>query len=526
MVRFLGDLREQEIDACIEYRKVRVFTIASFPIDYWFTPFIILVGAVKATVWKDGLDPVGVWIALSFLRTITDPLYFLLQAWGIFGAVGACAGRIQDFLLQDERVDIRQLKELAATSGKAERNEKEKVHDGMPETQPSSLTDEEAMHSPCIILEDVSVAANEAEKFVLKDLSFSIPASRLTIIIGPVGSGKSVLVKSLIGEITPSGGNIYATSLKMGYCDQSAWLPDGSIQDAVTMYSELDQARYDEVINACALTRDIRELGGDQARIGSNGAKLSGGQRQRLALARALYSSCPIIIADDVLSALDHRTAMHVFNAVFASDGMLKKQGRSAVLVAHEHAWLPSADQVVSLRCDGQPAAIHRGKEAIRLFSETEGVAISAAFLSRHEEEDEKPIEKLSDPDQDLEYAREDEKRSAYKPDLTLYKYMFKSISGKLIITSVGFIMLYAFAEYCPSLYIRLWSGYSPQKVDYVWGMLGFMFASIGIAFVQAWFYQFNVMPKISRQSHATFTRSVFGYVATILFFCCSDSYN
>lgn len=520
IMRFLNNLREREIEASLGYRKVRIATVASYSIHYWFAPFIVLVGAVKVTVWKDGLDPVGVWVALSFARGISEPMMYILQGSALLGGVSACIRRIQDFLLQDERIDARQLKDFTAGSSKTEWTEKEKKmqeEDDATEGQPLSLTGEGTTHNPCIVLENLSVAANEADAFVLKDLSFSIPANKLTVIIGPVGSGKSVLAKTLIGEIMPAGGSIYISSLQMAYCEQNPWLPNVSIQDAITMHSVPDKARYDAVIEACALGRDIQELGSDQARIVSSGSKLSGGQRQRLALARALYSTCPIIVADDVLSALDQRTAMHVFKSVFDSDGMLKKQGRTSILVAHERAWLPSADQVVSLRCDGQPATIYRGKEAIRVFSETEGVVISAAFLSHAKEEEEKPVEKLPASDQALEYALEDEKRAAYKPELSLYIYLFKSVSTTMAILSISFTMIYGFSACAPDLYIRLWVGYSPQKTDYVWGLLGFMLVCMSLAFCNSYFFAFKVIPVISRRTHATFTHSVFGYVASLL---------
>lgn len=428
--------------------------------------------------------------------------------------------RTQEFLVQDERVDIRQVKDFAATS---EATVDEKGEKCVTETQQLSLAQDGVMCSPCLVLENVSVAAKEAEGFVLKDLSFSIPTNRLTIIIGPVGSGKSVLAKTLIGEIEPTG-SIYASSLQMAYCDQNTWLPDGSMQDAITMHMglELDEARYNAVIEACALGIDIQELGGSQTRIGSNGSKLSGGQKQRLALARALYSSCPIIVADDVLSALDKRTSMHVFKAVFAGDGMLNRQGRTAILVAHERAWLSSADQVVSLHCNGQPAAVYQGQEAIRVFSETEGVEISASYLAHGEEE--KPSDKSDAPDIVLEEALEAEELSAYKPDLSLYRYLFRSVSIILVIVYVSLTMIWGFAQRGPELYIRLWAGLAPQKTDYVWGMFGFMFVSMILSLFSAGVFAFSLTPKIARQTHATFTQSVFG--ATLSFLTSTGSGN
>lgn len=517
ITRFLNGLREQEIASSMAARKIRILNIMSYPINYWFTPFIALVAAVKLTVWKGGLDPVGVWVALSFMNTIRAPMWFLLQAWGIVGAVNACVVRIQDFLLQEERVDIRQLTDFS-TSDKLHLNDppentgagsKEKT-DNATELESTALINGDVC-SPCISLQNVSVPAKETDRFVLKDLTFSIPERKLTLIVGAVGTGKSVLTKTLIGEITPTG-TIYVSSLKMGYCDQNTWLPDSTIQDAITMHAELDKTRYNAVIEACALESDIRDLGGSQVSIGSNGSKLSGGQRQRVALARAIYSSCSIIVADDVLSALDKRTAMHVFKEVFDTDGLLKREGRAAIMVAHERAWLSSADQVVVLKANSSPATVYQGRDAIDAFAKTEGATIDMNYLAPLEEKK----ESSGVVDRTLEYARQDEKQAAYKLDISLYRFLYNSVPTPLVVASIVFVMIYGFGERCPELYVRLWSGYSPQKTDYVWGMFGLMFVSIGLARFNGSVFQLRVVPKISRQTHDTFTGSVFGYVSLL----------
>lgn len=519
ITRFLNGLREKEIAASMPARRVRIMNVMSYPINYWFTPFIALVGAVKLTVWKGGVDPVGVWVALSFMTHIRRPMWFLLQGWGIVGAANACIQRIQEFLLQEERVDIRQLMDASASNEMTSNYPSEMAQDVVlektdtagTEKVSAAFTDDETFR-PCISLQNVSVSAKETGRFVLKDLNFSIPERRLTLVVGPVGAGKSVLTRALIGEIIPTG-SIYVSSLKMAYCDQNTWLPDSSIQDAITMHSDLDKPRYDTIIEACALESDIRDLGGDHVRIGSNGSKLSGGQRQRVALARAIYSSYPILVVDDVLSALDKRTAMHVFKSVFDTDGILKREGRAVVMVAHERAWVPSADQIVVLGANGSPAEVYRGKDAIAAFAETEGAIISTKYLAPQEEEKKSPAA----ADRTLEYAREDEKRPAYKLDMSLYRYLYNSVPTTLVVVSILFVMIYGFGERCPELYVRLWSGYAPTKTDYVWGMFGLMFVSIGLARFNGSVFQLRVVPKISRQTHATFTRAVFGYVCSSL---------
>lgn len=242
-------------------------------------------------------------------------MWYMLKSWGICSTLFACFGRIQDFLLLPEREDQREIQDSDYDISPVSESEKEKPTSA--DATGRGMTLETKGVKCCISLNKLSVASDEPDKMILQDLSVSMPASKLTMVVGPVGSGKTVLLKTLLGEIPFCNGSIQISTDHMAYCDQRTWLRDGTIQDAILGYEDLDKSRYSAVIEACALMPDINVLGGHDSRIGTNGAKLSGGQRQRVALARALYSSCPILLCDDVLSALDFKTATHVFDAVF-----------------------------------------------------------------------------------------------------------------------------------------------------------------------------------------------------------------
>ncbi len=110
------------------------------------------------------------------------------------------------------------------------------------------------------------------------------------MIMGPVGSGKSALLLSILGELHLIGGEIMHTG-KIAYVPQSSWIIAGSIRENILFGRQYDSSLYARVVKAACLNADFDyfELG-DLTVIADCGASLSGGQRSRISLARALYS--------------------------------------------------------------------------------------------------------------------------------------------------------------------------------------------------------------------------------------------
>ncbi|XP_037068695.1 LOW QUALITY PROTEIN: ATP-binding cassette sub-family C member 8-like [Pollicipes pollicipes] len=190
----------------------------------------------------------------------------------------------------------------------------------------------------------------DGEADTLADISLVVPRGRLTMIVGPVGSGKSSLVAALLGELRRKSGSVtWASSAPLAYASQSPWLFNDSLRNNVLFGRGMNPRRYRRVLAACALDEDIILLGpaGDSTVIGEQGVVLSGGQRQRVAVARALYSNVNCVILDDPLSALDVHVGLHVFENGIRK--LLVQQGRTVILVTHKLQYLKHADQVVAL---------------------------------------------------------------------------------------------------------------------------------------------------------------------------------
>uniref|UniRef100_A0A0R0KNQ6 ABC-type xenobiotic transporter n=1 Tax=Glycine max TaxID=3847 RepID=A0A0R0KNQ6_SOYBN len=131
------------------------------------------------------------------------------------------------------------------------------------------------------------------------------------------------------------------------YVSQSPWIQSGKIEDNILFGKEMDREKYDEVLEACSLTKDLEVLPfGDQTTIGEKGINLSGGQKQRVQRARALYQDSDIYLFDDPFSALDAHTRSHLFKECLL--GLLKS--KTVNYITHQVEFLSDADLILVMR--------------------------------------------------------------------------------------------------------------------------------------------------------------------------------
>lgn len=218
--------------------------------------------------------------------------------------------------------------------------------------------------------------------FQLRDITVEFPSDALTLIVGPTGSGKTSLLMALLGELSLLKGAVYLPCTAreeilddpqlgltdtVAYCAQQAWLLNDTIKNNILFAAPFNKQRYDHVIMATALEKDLEILdAGDETEVGEKGITMSGGQKQRISLARALYSSARFILMDDCLSAVDSHTAQWIYQYGISGELM---DGRTRILVTHNVSLtLPSAKHVVVLengriKAQGDPEKVlkHKG---------------------------------------------------------------------------------------------------------------------------------------------------------------------
>ncbi|WDK21525.1 ABC transporter [Colletotrichum graminicola] len=195
-------------------------------------------------------------------------------------------------------------------------------------------------------IQDATFRRNKTASFQLRNISIGFVEGGVNVVSGASGSGKTTLLLAILGETIKESGTITRPK-DVAFASQTAWLQNESIKDNILFNSAFEAVRYNNVVNACCLPVDLREMeSGDQTVVGENGASLSGGQKARVALARALYSKAPLLLLDDIFSALDAKTAASLWERCFCSD-LLK--GRTVVLVAQQPWVAAQADVVVAL---------------------------------------------------------------------------------------------------------------------------------------------------------------------------------
>ncbi|XP_042282221.1 ATP-binding cassette sub-family C member 4-like isoform X2 [Thunnus maccoyii] len=186
----------------------------------------------------------------------------------------------------------------------------------------------------------------------LQNVSFTVSSEQLLAVIGPVGAGKSSLLSAILGELSQESGVVKVKG-ELIYTSQQPWILPGTIRSNILFGKELNPQKYDRVLRACALKRDMELLpGGDLAMVGDRGSNLSGGQKARVSLARAVYQDADIYLLDDPLSAVDAEVGRHLFEECIC--GLLRKKPR--ILVTHQLQYLKAADQIVVLK-QGQVVA-------------------------------------------------------------------------------------------------------------------------------------------------------------------------
>lgn len=119
-----------------------------------------------------------------------------------------------------------------------------------------------------------------------------------------VGSGKSSLISTILGELKLIHGN---TSVRgpISFADQDAWVFGASVRQNIIFGQKYDRHRYQKVVKVCALESDFQQFpDADQTIVGERGSSLSGGQKARINLARAVYRQADIYLLDDPLSAV------------------------------------------------------------------------------------------------------------------------------------------------------------------------------------------------------------------------------
>jgi PrtD family type I secretion system ABC transporter len=208
-------------------------------------------------------------------------------------------------------------------------------------------------------LERVAFALTPGRPALIKGIGFQLDAGESLGLIGPSASGKTTLVRLILGIWTPQTGTVRldgadisrwerdALGQFVGYLPQDVELFAGSVAQNIARLGPVDSAR---VVEAARLARAhemiLRLPEGYDTQIGEAGAVLSGGQRQRVALARALYGDPRLVVLDEPNASLDAEGETALMDAL----AELKARGATVVVVGHRRKLMSQLDKLAVLK--------------------------------------------------------------------------------------------------------------------------------------------------------------------------------
>lgn len=345
----ITNLRKKEISKVLGSSYLRGMNMASFFIAnkvilfVTFTTYVLLGNKITAS---------HVFVAMTLYGAVrlTVTLFFPSAIERVSEAV-VSVRRIKNFLLLDE----------------------------LPERKAQEPSDGKAI----IHVQDFTAFWDKAlDTPTLQGLSFTARPGELLAVVGPVGAGKSSLLSAVLGELPPTSG-LVSVHGRIAYVSQQPWVFSGTVRSNILFGRKYEKERYEKVIKACALKKDLQLLeDGDLTVIGDRGATLSGGQKARVNLARAVYQDADIYLLDDPLSAVDAEVGKHLFQLCICQT----LHEKITILVTHQLQYLKAASHILILK-DGK--MVQKGTYTEFLKS---GVDFGSLLKKENEEAEPSPV--------------------------------------------------------------------------------------------------------------------------------------
>ncbi|TQV94278.1 ABC multidrug transporter [Cordyceps javanica] len=487
---YLQRLRQDEIASSQSYRIARTLVPASQMFVSTITP-VLVVGAAFYWTFMGTLSAIEIFPSLAAVAIIQRPIYSLLVFSPRVAAMLSCLHRIQNYIELAEDADPRIL------AGPLLESNDEKEAD-------------EAEHFPSAAIEfdDVTLLSPDSETEVIQQANFSLERGSITAALGPSGSGKSALLRSLVGDANVAEGSIYVEDTVIGYADQSPWIRNVSVRANILGELRFDAVWYCTVLRACLLLDDLAQFpGGDEYIAGTNGINLSGGQRHRISLARALYCRARTVVLDNVFNALDQKTAVSILFRLCGENGLLRRAGCTVIIATYLPESLEVVDQLLLL--DGKGGATLEkdfGDECFRA-SLVQALSDETAMAGLGTEDEEKAAIQRSWVLQDL--ANQPATTIAApkrRLGLSLYTFFIGTVGKATFAAWLVSVFLVSLGESVPDIFIRVWISAAPDNMVYFAGYVGASIVATLIHGVSSSLLFFVLTPRSSIGSHEKLT--------------------
>ncbi|KAI7996095.1 ABC transporter C family member 5 [Camellia lanceoleosa] len=317
----LLQLRENERN----WLKRYLYTCSAIVFLFWTSPTVVSVVTFGVCIaLKTPLTSGTVLSALATFRILQEPIYNLPELISMIAQTKVSVHRIQDFIREDQKKSIQ-------------------FHASKASDVAVEIDTGEYAWETC------SSASNKPTIKITEKMK--IMKGYKVAICGSVGSGKSSLLYSILGEIPRiSGAGIKVYGSK-AFVPQKAWIQTGTVRENVLFGNKMNEALYEDVLEGCALNQDIEMWVDGDLCVVERGMNLSGGQKQRIQLARAIYGDSDVYFLDDPFSAVDAHTGAHLFKTCLLH--LLSE--KTVLFVTHQLEFLEAADLVLVMK-DGRIA--------------------------------------------------------------------------------------------------------------------------------------------------------------------------
>ncbi|KAK1622116.1 ABC transporter [Colletotrichum phormii] len=483
----ITELRRVELKTSEKFRKLILSQILVSNLPVEFAPFAtFVIYSIIAVITKDQtLTTTNAFTALSLIGLLTEPLLMFCQFVPNIVQGVACFKRIEMFCLKgcESSLPEQPIPPSRSSDTTLNRASIELADHSTPKTSDRTIA------SFC----NAKISWSPDSDIVFKDLSLTIKRG-ITMIVGPVGCGKSCLMEKCMTHGT-------------AYCAQTPWMMNDTLRRNITGGLEHDPKWFDQVLWLCSLTEDVKNMPeGELYKIGSNGVGLSGGQRQRVAVARAVYSRHRVMVLDDVFSGLDSKSISQISSRLFSKEGHFRRNEISIILATHTRSLLRYADELIVLT-EGQ--VLSQGSYEHILASSSDLIAKSKLEdddnSSRGEESEQAEGSVKSTQIQRTLDAEEDRLRQ--NGSWSVYKYYFER-AGWIVVGSFVFATFTeAFCSGFTNIWFQWWVEANEKRPNDNLGMylgvyaLLFAMACLGLS-VECWLLFIRIISATAMSLH------------------------
>ncbi|KAF5864601.1 hypothetical protein ETB97_007159 [Aspergillus alliaceus] len=542
-------MRVEEVAQSERFRRLLILVVGVAYSNVTLSPLasFIIYSLIARHKGDETLTPAKAFTSLTLFTLLATPIAHLVEAaTGVATAIGSIK-RINRFLLSEPRHDDTQedrcvrrntsipvsipsstltlvgtIYDEKATSSRMNRISTISTVSSISSHE--TLTPYDESIGPVFMAKGRSAGWEESKPAVVEDLNFEIPRGTVTIVVGPVGCGKSTFVRTLLRETPIYSGGLKADPEAIAYCSQAPWLTNRSIQDNILGESLFNLRWYNTVIDACALYEDIRaQPNRDQTLLGTQGAVLSGGQKQRVALARAVYSKADTMILDDVFSGLDRSTEDAIFHALLGPEGLLRKMGTTVIMTTNSPSRLSAADHIIALSSSGtimeqgtfkdlrsQTDSYIRSLAAPPKRKKTVHLEVPQASMARAQNR--LSLNRFSLATLDFESPPPENGRRT--GDMSVYWYYIQVLGLVRSLVFVFLIMAYVVVITYPSIWVEKWTASNAKHPN---SQLGYWLGIYGAIAVMAvstlvlacWHLMANLVARGARNMHGELLKSV-----------------